>query len=447
MKYLAILKDSLREALDSTVLYVMFALATVIILVVASCSFEPAPADTAMKQFFFDAHRGPMFLAAINMRKPKKLTKEALDSAMDIMVRFRLEKVELLGGEPDAPESKYELTVAEPNAVAAMRANPALEKRDAVADLKSIFADAEDLGYLHVVTVEPLAEGANQFTPRYRVVIQGTSQMHRVWPTRTTLFFGAWTFPESATAPLAMQLFVFAKLVLGFGSWGTVLIGVIITSFFFPNMLRKGTIDLLLARPIHRSLLLVYKYIGGLTFIFLCTAYALLGVWLALGIRTGVWPNGLLLLVVTTTFFFAILYSFSTLIGVVTRSTVTSILLTLGAWVVVFAVGAAHTQFDTLRIVEESSDKGRNPIPDDQRWGDGYWARSLRAGNAILPRTEDLNMLNDMIVYTDFMTGNLTDMRKLSPTDRNWWEALLVSSLWIAFFLGLSCLWISFKDY
>src|SRR6266849_5972496 len=41
MKYLAILKDSVREALDSKVLYVMMGLSLVIILAVAGMTFEP----------------------------------------------------------------------------------------------------------------------------------------------------------------------------------------------------------------------------------------------------------------------------------------------------------------------------------------------------------------------------------------------------------------------
>ena len=38
------------------------------------------------------------------------------------------------------------------------------------------------------------------------------------------------------------------------GAWVALLTGVIITSFFVPNMLRKGTVDLLLVKPIQRWL-------------------------------------------------------------------------------------------------------------------------------------------------------------------------------------------------
>ena len=44
LKFVAILRDSLQETLDSKVLYAMFALSGLIILAVASISFEPKPA-------------------------------------------------------------------------------------------------------------------------------------------------------------------------------------------------------------------------------------------------------------------------------------------------------------------------------------------------------------------------------------------------------------------
>src|SRR5436189_298975 len=82
-----------------------------------------------------------------------------------------------------------------------------------------------------------------------------------------------------------------------------------ITAFFIPEMLRKGTIDMLLAKPIHRATLLVCKDVGGLTFVLLSSAIAIGGVWLVLGLRSGIWSPQFLLVIPITTFFFAILYS------------------------------------------------------------------------------------------------------------------------------------------
>ena len=40
------------------------------------------------------------------------------------------------------------------------------------------------------------------------------------------------------------------RLINGFGAWIGILLGVIVTSFFIPNMLRKGTVDMLIVKPI-----------------------------------------------------------------------------------------------------------------------------------------------------------------------------------------------------
>src|SRR5262245_52657988 len=49
MKFWAILRDSVREAVDNKVLYVMLGLACLVILVVGTMSFEPKPPEAMMK--------------------------------------------------------------------------------------------------------------------------------------------------------------------------------------------------------------------------------------------------------------------------------------------------------------------------------------------------------------------------------------------------------------
>src|SRR5262245_43775573 len=60
MKYFAILKDSLREALDSKVLYFTGALSCLVILAVASISFRPEPAEQGMKGIVNQFDKGRM---------------------------------------------------------------------------------------------------------------------------------------------------------------------------------------------------------------------------------------------------------------------------------------------------------------------------------------------------------------------------------------------------
>ena len=51
MKFLAILKDSVREAMDTSVFYVMAGLSALLIVVMASISFKPVSVEDDVKQF------------------------------------------------------------------------------------------------------------------------------------------------------------------------------------------------------------------------------------------------------------------------------------------------------------------------------------------------------------------------------------------------------------
>src|SRR5262249_51582284 len=144
-----------------------------------------------------------------------------------------------------------------------------------------------------------------------------------LWPHQIGLFFGAVKLRGETQVPLVLQLFLILNYVVnGVGAWVAILVSVVIASLFIPNMLRKGTVDLLLVKPIRREVLLVYKYLGGLLFIALNTAFVVVGVWLALGLRSGVWTHHFLLSIFVITFFFAVLYAVSTLFAVLTGSAI-----------------------------------------------------------------------------------------------------------------------------
>ena len=483
MKYFAILKDSLREAWDSWVLLVLLVLSTLVIFIVGSLSFKPLSAQQTMGYFFSQqGFEPPVMLTALNNRRPAKIL-----GRQGHWRSFTLHGVEVVRGDADSPLSDYALTVASggrrfgggdplmpPMEVKAELKQPAVEpkaelkqpavepkvepKKPAVdlkaemAQLRKLFDDAEEFNYVKIGTIEPILKGEEDKGPQqYRVIVQGTPDTHRIWATEPSLVFGAvpLAFLE---APLAWRLYNLAHYLISFGSWIAVLLGIVITSFFIPNMLRKGTVDLLLAKPISRWLLLTYKYLGGLAFIFLTTTYAIGGIWLVLGLRSGLWANGALLVIPTLTFFFAILYAVSTFIGVVTRSVVTCIMLTIGAYATFAGIGLGHWVVELVELMEKEEDRmteemGRPEKPAEKRWT-GHWAlTTVNVIYAISPRTEDLNDINDLVVYTDFMTGNLGDMSKFDNAKRNWWEGFLVSSIWIGIFLGLSMFRFYFKDY
>src|SRR5262245_6131762 len=64
-KYLSILKDSLREAIDTKVLYATLAVSCLVVLLVGSTTFEPIPVE---RQF----RRAARLLTALTAINPKE---------------------------------------------------------------------------------------------------------------------------------------------------------------------------------------------------------------------------------------------------------------------------------------------------------------------------------------------------------------------------------------
>jgi ABC-type transport system involved in multi-copper enzyme maturation permease subunit len=444
MKYLAILKDSLREALDSKVLYVLLALALLMMLFTATLSFRPLSAAQTFEQVidgtaagFLEAHKPP----SKERKRPGKGKGRDFDFGNPGF--YRLEKHVVVRGDADSPDADYLLTLSKmyinDESAAKVREQPDAEL-DAV---RKHFERLERHGFFHIGAVRVAAEQPTRpFNVHFEVEWQATSGTRRLWLHELSVLFGSAPLSDFAV-PLGFQLFLIAQLILQMGSWIAVLLGVIITSFFIPNMLQKGTVDLLLVKPIRRSLLLLFKFVGGLTFILLIHAFAILGVWFVLGLRSGLWANWMLLLIPILTFFFAILYSVSTLMAVLTRSTVTAILVTIGAWFMFFIVGQVQ-QFMEMQAYQEESTN----VPVEKRKFAGSTLQSaIETAHRVLPRTSDLNQLTSLLLFSDFMTGGYLAPEEVLTAERNWWESFGVSAAFIALMLGLGCWRFTVKDY
>src|SRR5262249_57372957 len=107
-------------------------------------------------------------------------------------------------------------------------------------------------------------------------------------------------------------------------------------------MWRKGRMELWLAKPVRRLSLLGYKYLGGLTFMFLTTTFLVFGLWIALGLRSGIWEPSFLLLIPILTFQFAMYYALSTFLAVLTRSAIVCLLGCVMLSGLPFGVGCAY---------------------------------------------------------------------------------------------------------
>jgi ABC-type transport system involved in multi-copper enzyme maturation permease subunit len=486
MKFLAMLKDSLREAIDSKVFYVMVGLSTLLILLALTTTFTPKAGgkelmEKAALPLTVDVAK---FDAAGQDDDPPKLM-ERLGKALT-GDQYKVISAEPLDGAPDAPSSTF-LVRIEMRPMKALFGKSSGESNP-VERIRERFGRLGDWTIAEVLDVKPVSGGTatglaqllSGQTRTFEVTAKPTPMALRLWPHEFSLFFGALpVFGREKGAPLGFQVFFIEQLLInGIGAWITILVSVVITAFFIPNMLRKGTVDLLLVKPISRPALLLYKYVGGLFFIALNTAVAVAGVWLAFGLRAGIWSTGFLASIPVITFFFAILYSASTLFAVLSRSPIVAILLTCAVWFLLFIVGTVQAVFDvarkedqeTLPTIRVALFTGVVTLPADMdgagpllavatlppnmtdrlvetRFYDWTFARVVSALHYVLPRTSDLGALNSQLSFREMVFPIALNPGGRRADTISWGESLTVSGVFIVLMLGLSCWRFATRDY
>jgi ABC-type transport system involved in multi-copper enzyme maturation permease subunit len=476
MIFLAILKDSWRETLDSKVLYFMLALSLLVIVGVASISFQPKPADKGLEAIF-DRFPGSRLRLGAFINRSGPLRYEVQDfqqlnnaKPWDGEYRFNLVVHEVPIQNPEGKEESSEGSFPAIVWITALQredANLSSEDREARKRLLAMREQAQNLppeemkkffnektmeevrkvspgqmerfiqeqlaayGELQASQVRLQSQKAKEYT--FVVEAHGRPETYRTWPHTRAYLFGAIRSQEEE--PIGTNVFELEQGLIG--TWGAgiaMLIATIITAFYIPNMLHKGTVDLLLAKPVRRSELLVYKYVGGLTFMFLNTVFVVVGIWLALGLRSRLWAPGFLLSIITFTFEFAIFYAASTLFGVLTRSAIVSILMSCFLWVVLFAVGNGYQFVEAVRDLDM--------LP-------GWLTTTADVAHFVLPRYKDIDALNSQAIAHDLLGSDSParkSMDKIFASIR-WTESLGFTTAFIAVMLGLSCWRFATRDY
>ena len=129
-----------------------------------------------------------------------------------------------------------------------------------------------------------------------------------------------------------------------------VFIAILVTASMIPTTFASGSIDLLLSKPIGRSMLYLTKFLGGCTFILINAAYLLTGFWLIAGLRLGVWTNRILWCIPVFLFLFAIYYSVSALAGVIWRNTIICVVVSFLFWLMCFIIGKGHESIEIFYL-------------------------------------------------------------------------------------------------
>jgi ABC-type transport system involved in multi-copper enzyme maturation permease subunit len=479
MKFFAILKDSFREAVDGFVIYAMLGMSALVILIVGSMSFTPAEPQDAFskivssndfKRIVQDRGRSRAINPMSFDNQYSAFNVEPAGSGYKLRINVTARPLAVtLNGKPDLskgdsfrqtvavwarqPETKKasdlvakqkgggqqkgnsgNKAVADIEVSLEREASPEEQKAITDADMEAFLANQFAMTAGMNVSAVRVNQGVEEPSYAFEVTTTGGSAV-KGWPHTTKIFFGTVTVDRSTS--LGYMLWVIQdQIINGMGGALALLIGLIITAFFIPNMLRKGSVDLFISKPIGRSQLLIYKYIGGLTFVFLVTTFTVGGIWLVLALRSGYWDPKFLAVIPILTFTFAIVYAMSTLVAVFTRSAIASMLLSIGFMLFLYIIGQVKTIFDALRLGGPS-----DRMPE--------WAYTLvDTLNNCLPRYKDLDKLTSKLIASGTLTeGELRNSPVGLLQAPSWTGTIGVSLIFIILMLAISCWRFNKRDY
>ena len=277
--YLAVIRDSFREAFATRVLWIMLILIGVFLGFLAPLGFEPALAVSLQ----FD-----------DFRNPQEFIKELRDSedspkTPSGYVWSRLSdgfKREVEGVKPDTDRRRRMGVLGRArNEINRLFTQPDFYDEDVWADVR-LGSEANELIEQGLDSLS--TNGRQRFN---RLVFEAAFPKHIESSGRDAIqFFYLW-YPLGDELPIQeTQLQQIGEQILSFlvsrlvGNVG-VFIALLVTASIVPQMLDSGAIDLLLSKPVSRPLLLLSKFFGGCAFIFLNATFLIAGLddrWLAI---------------------------------------------------------------------------------------------------------------------------------------------------------------------
>ncbi|HEY3226960.1 MAG TPA: ABC transporter permease [Planctomycetota bacterium] len=442
MNYLAILRDSLRETLDRKSLYFLLVISVLLIGVCASTGFRELDAAGALGHVVSNFNHVWKFEAGKSLTYQYDVTFDVSDvrEMERESARSAAEYAFTLTAKPVAEFHRAVLTWNALESGKLKKEGDPIEgiSGDKVADpgsesemrfLRAKFREQ----MINRVDIEAGKPSAGERA--FRVDLRTSSRFTLEGAHEISLFFGAWKdrLPWSLAVYLILVEVIVAQWVAGFFG---VILAVIFTAGFVPAMLQKGTLDLLLAKPVRRPLVLLTKYAGGLFYVLIPATLLIGGCWLMISWRSGYFNYGFLVSIVVLGIVFAVLYSFTLLMGVLTRSTIASILLTIGLWFLSSMVANGYLILRSPEIAPK--------VPAAITKAAGV----IRLG---LPRTAEWGRVSDhFIVKTNLgpeMEMVLEDQGRRGIEKPDWLSLGLSSAGFIAVMLGLACWSFSRKDY
>lgn len=317
--YLAIIKDSFREAMASRVLWVMLVLITAFLAASApvgmteqgQSTFGPSNiigGDALGKKLFTQqaADRPSPGKHIWPMLRPETRHKLSANPPQPLSVDSWAEELNLLLARPDLyhKASWKDVTLNE-EAQQLLQHDPEKLSKERLARRNRLLLDA-------AFHDELLPAGGQELYLSYAFLWRSEEPLRA---TKETILHPLLTFLVDSI----------------FGTVG-VLTAILVTSTMIPRTFEAGSVDLLISKPVSRYLVYLSKFFGGCVFIFINASYLVVGLWLIVGLRLGEWNHGLLLCIPVLMFLFAVYYSVSALAGLFWNNAIIAVVITVVFW-------------------------------------------------------------------------------------------------------------------
>ncbi len=349
-KYLAVIKDSLREALASRVLWIVLILITFLLLFLAPLSYRE---DLTWRLRDDDIKDLPAFMDTIREQSGSEDPSPAqrIWTLLSSDHQADLRKLNITDRtDQERTQNPFEIV----RVVNRFRdeLNEQLERRDFYdeASFDGVVMLSNELRQLRDEEVDDLTDQEVRRLNRLLLEASFPDEVKTSPPTSIQIVYG-WA---SVLDPIPLRSSSLRETVQSVAAWVMkwfigaigIVIAILVTAPIIPQMFDPGSLHLLLSKPISRWLLFLAKFVGGCAFILIGATYLIGGLWLILGSRFGVWDANILLSIPIYLFVFAIYYSVSSLIGIVWRSPIVCIALTIVFWLACFVIGLIKVEFE-----------------------------------------------------------------------------------------------------
>lgn len=347
--YIAIIKDSFREALASRVLWVFTGVIVLVLLALAPLGYQHNLTGSFAWGDIADA---PQLAARLKEDggREKPSPAKRIWSLLDDDAKKKIQALANVGTDEKRRERDGRVVMA---GMGALRTglNKLIERRDFYdADIwreVSLSKEAKDF----------LSRGTDKLSKpelmrMNRLAIEAAFPANFNWRPNDSISIA---YAGIASDPLPFskkQIDSFIKewVLTTAMDWIVGVFGLIsallVTSNVVPQMFEPGSITLLLSKPVSRSLLFTSKFLGACAFVFLNVTLLIVGLWLIVGLRFDIWNAGMLTCIPVFLFMFLVYYAVSALTSLVWKSAIISVVITVLFWIMCFVVDLTHGILD-----------------------------------------------------------------------------------------------------